>query len=51
MLLHAWLELELVDGSELKIDQSFLQFNVKKKAYAKSYSSSSFYLGKIISKT
>ena len=30
------LELGLVDGGELNFDQSFLQFNVKKKIYAKS---------------
>ena len=28
----------LVDGAELKFDQSFLQFNVKKKIFAKSSS-------------
>ena len=30
------LEIGLVDGGELNFDQAFLQFNVKKKIYAKS---------------
>ena len=29
------LDIGLVDGSELNFDQSFLQFNVRKKLYAK----------------
>ena len=29
------LEIGLVDGAKLNCDQSFLQFNVKKKIYAK----------------
>ena len=36
------LDIGLVDGAELNIDQSFLHFNVKKKLYAKS--SSRFHL-------
>ena len=32
------LDIGLVDGGELNFDQSFLQFNVKKKLYAKSSS-------------
>ena len=32
------LDIRLVDGGELNFDQSFLQFNVKKKIYAKSSS-------------
>ena len=32
------LNIGLVDGGELNFDQSFLQFNVKKKIYAKSSS-------------
>ena len=31
------LELGFVDGGELNFDKSFLQFNIKKKIYAKSY--------------
>ena len=30
------LDIGLVDGAKLNFDQSFLQFNVKKKLYAKS---------------
>ena len=32
------IDIGLVDGGELKFDQPFLQFNVKKKIYAKSTS-------------
>ena len=32
------LNIGLVDGGKLNFDQSFLQFNVKNKIYAKSYS-------------
>ena len=32
------LDIGLVDGGELNFDQSFLQFDVKKKLYAKSSS-------------
>ena len=32
------LNIGLVDGGELNFDQSFLQFNVKKKIYTKSSS-------------
>ena len=32
------LDIGLVDGGELKFDQFFLEFNVKKKIYAKSSS-------------
>ena len=32
------LEIGLADGGKLDFDQSFLQFNVKKKIQAKSYS-------------
>ena len=32
------LDIGLVDGGELNFDQSFLQFDVKKKIYAKSSS-------------
>ena len=32
------LDIGLVDGGELNFDQSFLQFNVRKKIYAKSSS-------------
>ena len=31
------LEIGLVDGGELKFDQSFLQVNVKKKIYPRSF--------------
>ena len=31
------LEIGLADGSGLNFDQSFLQFNTKKKIYAKSF--------------
>ena len=37
MLIHAELEIGLVGGGELKFDRSFLQFDVKKMIYAKSY--------------
>ena len=32
------IEIVFVDGSEFTFDQSFLQFNVKKKIYVKSFS-------------
>ena len=31
------LEIGLVNGGELNFDQSFLQFNVKKKVYSRRY--------------
>ena len=34
MVIHAWLDIGLVDRGELNFDQFFLQFNVKKKIYA-----------------
>ena len=36
------LDIGLVDGAKLNFDKSFLQFNVKKKLYAKSSSQFDF---------
>ena len=38
------LEVGLVDGNELNFYQSFVQFNVKKKMYVKSYFKIAFFV-------